>query len=83
MLTYTNAERPKLKKWQIGVIALSSFSFKKPQKKAHSAPLRVINTNKTKKREERSAKGIDLSLRHNEVKKIFLKHCSKMCLDNR
>ena len=85
MLTYTNAERPKLKKWQIGVIALSSFSFKQPQKKTHSAPLRVINTNKsskTKKRVERNAKGIDLSLRHNEVKKIFLKHCSKMCLDN-
>ena len=31
---------------------------------------------------KRRAKGIDLSQRHNEVKKIFLKHCSKMCLDN-
>lgn len=81
MLTYTNVEHLKLKKWQIGVIALSSFSFIQPKRsreslKAVSERSGVVVTRK------RATRGIDLSQRHNEVKKIFLKHCSKMCLDN-
>lgn len=86
MLSYTNTKRPKLKKWQVGVIELSSFSFKQTIRRTHSAPLKVLNSERgitKKKRVENMSKGIDLSQRHNEVRKIFLKHCSKMCFDNK
>ena len=80
MLTYTNVEHLKLKKWQIGVIALSSFSFKQPTRSKKT--LRAVSE-RSEVSVTRKTKGIDLSQKHNEVKKIFLKHCSKMCLDNR
>ena len=80
MLTYTNVEHLKLKKWQI-VVALSSFSFKQPSRTKKTLKA-VSERSGVSVARKRRAKGIDLSQRHNEVKKIFLKHCSKMCLDN-
>ena len=73
MIIYQIKNTSRLKKWQIGVLELSSFSFTQP-KKEERKPKRLIVKN--------ARKGIDLNEKHLEVKKLFRKHCLKMCYDN-
>lgn len=54
--------------WHIGVISLSELTFKQP----------VI-----KKVIKKVPLGVDLERRCKEVKKLFMAHCAKMCLENR
>jgi len=73
MIIYQNKNTSRLKKWQIGVLELSSFSFTQPKKEGSVAKkLRVKN----------ARKGIDLNKKHLDVKKLFRKHCLKMCYAN-
>ena len=69
--TYQSLPERRLKKWQVGVIEICEFSF--PQKKKK----KVFKLKSTK------PKGIDLNLKHEEVKKLFMKHCAKMCIERR
>lgn len=66
--SYQNLPNKALKKWQVGVIELCElkFNFKKTTK------LKVNNL---------KTKGINLNLKHEEVKKLFMKHCAHMCLE--
>lgn len=87
MGSYQNTPNFKLKKWQVGVIALASLSFTQPQ------PRIALETEETRTKKSSYVRvknldakpviGIDLEKRHLEVKKLFLKHCAKMCLDNK
>lgn len=80
MVIYQIKENKHLKKWQIGVLELSSLSF--------TAPKKAIERKKTRKSVAKNlivknlTKGIDLNEKHLEVKKLFRKHCLKMCYDN-
>ena len=87
MGSYQNTPNLKIKKWHIGVIALASLSFTQPEpkeKRTSEIKLPKESEKALKVRNlELAKKGIDLNKRHLEVKKLFLKHCAKMCLDNR
>ena len=75
MVIYQIKNTKHLKKWQIGVLELSTFEFTPPKKeRVKKGPKRLIVKN--------ACKGIDLNQKHLEVKKLFRKHCLKMCYDN-
>lgn len=84
MRVYKNLGKSQVKKWHIGVLSLASFTFVQPTPKV---ALRVKNRGEQRPqiplKTKTAKKGIDLEKRHLEVKKIFMKHCAKMCLDNR
>jgi len=65
--------QPELRKiWQMGVISLSELSFIQPIKREIEKSLKNL-----------PRLGVDLERRYKEVKKLFMAHCAKMCLENR
>ena len=75
MVIYQIKNTKHLKKWQIGVLELSTFDFIQPKKER-------VKKNKKRFLVKNACKGIDLNQKHLEVKKLFRKHCLKMCYDN-
>jgi DNA-directed RNA polymerase specialized sigma24 family protein len=74
MIIYQIKNTSRLKKWQIGVLELSTFSFTQPKKKEGRKPKKLKVKN--------ARKGIDLTKKHLEVKKLFRKHCLNLCYIN-